>query len=127
VAGPWRPSFGGKPAAGAEIDRAGCALVAGLRAQRTTDHGREQQRRNGRCDRDDEHPCATEFTHASHASAAPPGLMDAAAAEAAIGAVLGPVCLCFWSRRMNGAAIALAGTLRQFINSMQLLADEVFA
>jgi len=26
---------------------------------------------------------------------------------------------------MNGAAIALAGTLRQFINSMQLLADEV--
>src|SRR5262245_34834006 len=50
--------------------------------------GREQQRC---CNRDDAPACATELTHASHASAAPKlGLMDAAAAETAIGAVLGP-------------------------------------
>jgi hypothetical protein len=124
VAGPWRPEFGGKPAAGTEIDRAGCALVAGLRAQRT-DHGREQQR-NSRYERDDEYPCATEFTHASHASAAPPTRLDGCRGSRSRNWGRSRAgCLCFWSRRMNGAAIALAGTLRQFINSLQLLADGV--
>src|SRR5262249_6064937 len=55
-------SFGGKPATGAEIDRAGCALVASLRAQRIADHGREQQRQ-GCCDRDDAPTSATELNH----------------------------------------------------------------